>query len=198
VVAEFTFGPETALVVVDVQNDFADRSGSLYVTGADEVLPVINELVADARRAGATVVYTQDWHPERTPHFEPYGGSWPVHCVQGSWGADLHPDLAVAGPVVRKGTGGEDGYSGFFARDVTTGRDVPTGLHRILDEAGTRRVVVIGLAEDVCVKETALDAKRLGFDTVVPLEATRPVDTHGDGAARARAELRAHGVTLVW
>ena len=99
----------TALVVVDVQNDFADPAGSLYVGGGEQVVPFANAEVERALEAGATIVYTQDWHPPTTPHFEKDGGIWPVHCVQGTWGADLHPDLRVEGPVVRKGSGGEDG-----------------------------------------------------------------------------------------
>ncbi|MDP9386822.1 MAG: isochorismatase family protein [Actinomycetota bacterium] len=178
---DIAFDERTALVVVDVQNDFADPRGSLYVDGGDRIVPVVNELVAAARAAGALVVYTQDWHPEATPHFQKDGGIWPVHCLAGSWGAQLHPDLDVDGPVVRKGTGGEDGYSGFTARDVTTGEDKPTDLRSVLNERGITRVVVVGLAQDVCVKETALDARRLGYDTAVPLAATRAVNlTVGD------------------
>src|SRR6478735_541982 len=98
---------QTALIVVDVQNDFADPGGSLYVEGGDGIIPAINERIAQARTSGALVAYTQDWHPPETPHFVPWGGTWPVHCVRDTWGAALHPDLDVDGPVVRKGTGGE-------------------------------------------------------------------------------------------
>ena len=86
-------GPKAALIVVDVQNDFADPKGSLYVKGGEMVVPVINEQVEAARAAGALVVYTQDWHPTSTPHFQKDGGIWPVHCVKETWGAELHPDL---------------------------------------------------------------------------------------------------------
>jgi len=167
------FDASTALIVTDVQNDFADPRGSLYVDGGEEIIPVVNDLVAAARESGAVVVYTQDWHPPATPHFDTEGGMWPVHCVQGTWGAELHPDLEVAGPVVRKGSGGEDGYSGFAVRDVGTGSEQPTELDAILREHGVRGVVVVGLAEDVCVRATALDARRLGYDTMVLREATR-------------------------
>lgn len=191
------FDPGTALIVVDVQNDFADPEGSLSIPGADEVLPTINRLIAAARRRGALVVYTQDWHPEQTPHFAAQGGTWPVHCVRDTWGAQLHPALDVDGPVVRKGTGGEDGYSGFYARDVDTGRERPTDLHRTLADAGARRVVVVGLAEDVCVKETALDAQNLGFHTTVVLDATRSVNVAEGDDERARRQLATAGVELV-
>lgn len=190
------FDREAALVVVDVQNDFADPGGSLYVDGGDGIVPVVNKLIAAARDAGALVVYTQDWHPPVTPHFETQGGAWPVHCVRDSWGAQLHPDLDVVGPVIRKGTGGEDGYSGFFARDVETGEDKPTGLDAMLREHGVQVVVVVGLAQDVCVKETALDARRLGHQTMVVLDATRAVNLNPGDEEAANAELTNAGVDL--
>src|SRR5439155_20436555 len=109
------YDASTALVVVDVQNDFADPKGSLYVRGGERVPAAANGEIARARAAGTLVVYTQDWHPESTPHFAKDGGIWPVHCVGGTWGAEFHPNLDVAedAVVLRKGTGGEDGYSAF-------------------------------------------------------------------------------------
>ena len=110
---------------------------------------------------------------------------------------ELHPALAVVGDSVRKGTGGEDGYSGFTMRDPTTGDDAPTGLHDLLRGRGVERVVVVGLALDYCVKATALDAVALGYECVVARRATAPVEvTEGDGAA-AEAELVAAGVVVV-
>ena len=182
---------ETALVVVDVQNDFADPNGSLYVDGGEDVVPVINAEIAAARSAGAQVVYTADWHPETTPHFARDGGIWPVHCVGDSWGAAFHPNLIVDGPVVRKGTGGEDGYSGFSVRDPESGHVTATGLADQLERWGAKRVVVCGLATDYCVKETALDGARSGFRVVLLQDAVRPVDLEpGDGerALEAMAE----------
>ncbi len=189
------FDDASALVVVDVQNDFADPRGALYVEGGDSVIAPVNDLVEAARSAGALVVYTQDWHPPSTPHFKKDGGIWPVHCVVGTWGAELHPSLHVVGPVVRKGTGQEDGYSGFTVRDVSTGLEKRTGLQDILERRGVSRVVVVGLAQDVCVKETAIDARRLGYDTVVVTRATRPVEpTKGE---QSLEELLRRGVELV-
>ncbi len=187
----------TALVVVDVQNDFADPAGSLAVPGAAEVITAVNDEIGAATEAGSTVVYTQDWHPPRTPHFVTDGGPWPVHCVRGTWGAELHPGLTVVpGDPVLKGTAGEDGYSGFTMRDTTSGRDVATGLDDVLRAHGVRRVVVVGLALDYCVKATALDAVALGYACAVPLVATAPVEVHaGDGAA-AMAELVVAGVDV--
>ncbi len=188
------YDPAVALVVVDVQNDFADPSGGLYVAGGEQVVPVVNREVAAARDAGAVVVYTQDWHPADTPHFQKDGGTWPVHCVGGTWGAELHPGLMVAGERVRKGTGGEDGYSGFTVRDPVTGEERATPLEGLLRERGVERLVVTGIATDYCVLETVLDGVRLGFPTTVLAEAVRAVDlTPGDGerALRAMAEAGA-------
>lgn len=98
-----------------------------------------------------------------------------MHCVRDTWGAQFHPDLVVDGPVVRKGTGGEDGYSGFTMADPETGATSPTGMGDLLGERDIERVVVVGLALDVCVKATALDAKSLGFETTVVAGATAPV-----------------------
>lgn len=190
------FDAQTALLVVDLQNDFADPAGSLAVPGAERVIAAVNELIDAARSAGALIVYTQDWHPQHTPHFETDGGLWPVHCVADAWGARLHPDLrADAGPIVRKGVGGEDGYSGFTMRDADGGEH-PTELAALLREQGVERAVVVGLATDYCVKATALDAVALGFETTVVERAVAAVNlVPGDGAA-ALSELAAAGATI--
>jgi len=186
----------TALIVVDIQNDFADPAGSLHVPGGETVIRFVNEQVQAALAAGAHVFYTQDWHPPRTPHFVSDGGIWPVHCVAESWGAALHPKLRVAGPIVRKGRRGEDGYSGFTMRDPQSGETRPTELPHLLREAGVRRVVVVGLATDYCVKSTALDALSLDYPTTVLASGIRAVDlTAGDGE-RALADLEAAGATI--
>ena len=163
-------------MVVDLQNDFADPAGGLSVAGGEDIVPTVNAHVREAIEEGALVVATQDWHPESTPHFAKDGGIWPVHCVGGTWGAELHPafELPTDAPRVRKGTNGEDGYSGFTMRDPATGEEIPTELEGLLREHGIERVVVCGLATDHCVKATALDAARLGFETVVLGEALRP------------------------
>ena len=191
------YDPTTALVVVDVQNDFADPGGGLYVAGGEQVVAPVNDEVDAARAAGALVVYTQDWHPESTPHFAKDGGVWPTHCVRDTWGAQLHPDLRVDGPVVRKGVDGGDGYSGFSVRDPVSGTETATALGAMLDDAGVRRVVVTGLAGDVCVKATALDARDLGYDVVVPLATTRFVELVAGDGERAVEELRGAGVEVV-
>lgn len=193
----------TALIVVDVQNDFCP-GGSLAVSGGDEIVPLVNAL---GKRFG-TVVLTQDWHPEGHSSFAsshpdkapfetvamPYGTQvlWPEHCVQGSAGAAFHPalDLSMAQAVIRKGCRGEvDSYSGFVEAD----RSTPTGLAGYLKERGVARVVVVGLATDFCVNWTAQDAARHGFETVVIEEACRAIDLDGS-LDRAWVEMTALGV----
>jgi nicotinamidase/pyrazinamidase len=192
------YDPRTALVVVDVQNDFADPAGSLAVHGAPNILPIVNAEIASARANGGLVVLTQDWHPPSTPHFAKDGGIWPVHCVAGTWGAELHPDLdatAVAeAPRVRKGEGGEDGYSGFTMRDPVTGETTPTALQGILRERGIEHVVVCGLATDYCVNATAVDAARFGFDAAVLIDACLAVDLQPGDGERALDAMLAAGV----
>jgi nicotinamidase/pyrazinamidase len=192
------FDPLTALIVVDLQNDFADPAGSLAVAGADAVVDAINVAVRDAADAGAMVAVTQDWHPESTPHFAKDGGIWPVHCVGGTWGAELHPafELPADARRVRKGEHGEDGYSGFTMRHPVTGDESPTELEAMLRERGIERVVVAGLATDYCVKATALDALRLGFDVRLLPEAIAAVNLEPDHGERALAEMADAGVRI--
>ncbi len=192
------YRPGVALIIVDVQNDFADPKGSLSVRGAPEVIPVINHEAVLARSNGALLVLTQDWHPAHTPHFKRDGGPWPVHCVVDSWGSDLHPALDVpeGTPIVRKGSNGEDGYSAFMMRDALTGKDVPTMLHPLLQAAGVTDVVVVGVATDYCVRATALDALELGFGTTVLTDAIAAVNVHEGDGERALAELEAAGAVL--
>lgn len=187
----------TALVVVDLQNDFADPAGSLSVSGGDAIVPVVNAEIEAARAAGALVAWTQDWHPPSTPHFLKDGGIWPVHCVRDTWGAELHPALLAGTPVVRKGANGEDGYSGFTMRDPVTGETIPTELEALLRDRGIERVVVCGLASDYCVKATALDAAALGFETAVLVDAIRAVDLQPGDGFRAIEEMAAAGVSVV-
>ena len=192
------YDARTALVVVDLQNDFADPAGGLAVHGGANIVPIVNGEIQSARAASASVVFTQDWHPASTPHFKKDGGIWPVHCVAGTWGAELHPQVdaaaAAAAPRVRKGSNGEDGYSGFTMRDPVSGETTPTELEGLLREADVERVVVCGLATDYCVKGTALDAARLGFETAVLIDAARPVELEPGDEQRAIDEMTAAGV----
>jgi nicotinamidase/pyrazinamidase len=189
------YGRATALIVVDVQNDFAEPDGSLYVNGAEDLIPAINREIERAVESGALVVYSRDYHPERTPHFQIDGGVWPVHCVGGSHGADFHPELEVVpgAPQVLKGTGGEDGYSAFSLRDPTSGEIAATELADLLEERNISDVVIVGLATDYCVKETALDARELGFGVTVLRSGIGAVDLQPGDGDRALAAIEAAG-----
>ena len=190
---EVTYDPQTALVVVDVQNDFASPRGGLSVKDGEAVVPVINAEIAKAKAAGAMVAYTADWHPETTPHFQKDGGIWPVHCVGDTWGSELHPDLVVDGPVVRKGVSGEDGYSGFSTRDPQSGVKGSTELAGLLRARGVTKLIVCGLATDYCVKATALDGIEEGFHVTLLTAGARAVDLQPGDGERSLDEVRAAG-----
>ncbi|MGH2679457.1 MAG: isochorismatase family protein [Actinomycetota bacterium] len=191
-----SYDDATALIVVDVQNDFADPTGALYVGDGEAVVPVADGQIEAAERIGALVLYTQDWHPESTPHFEKDGGLWPVHCVRDTWGAKFHPDLRVVGDVVRKGSNGEDGYSAFSVRDPESGDTAPTIMHRTLTARGIRQVVICGLATDFCVVETVTDARDLGYEVVVLRDGIRAVERKAGAGDRALRRMTDAGATL--
>jgi nicotinamidase/pyrazinamidase len=191
------YGSLTALVVVDLQNDFADPSGSLYVRGGEDVVPFANDQIAEAVAAGSPVLYTQDWHPASTPHFRKDGGIWPEHCVQRTWGAAFHPQLRIEGPAVRKGVDGRDGYSGFSVRDPRSGDIAATELDRLLRERGVTRIAVAGVATDYCVVESTLDALRLGFAVTVLTRGIRAVDREPGDGDRAIERMRGAGAEIV-
>jgi len=192
-----SYDPRTALIVVDVQNDFADHAGSLYVPGGERVIDDVNAEIARARAAGAPVLYTQDWHPSSTAHFAKDGGIWPAHCVEDTWGAAFHPGLVIDGEVVRKGREGGDGYSGFSVRDPLSGDVTATVLDELLRSGGVERVVVVGLATDYCVVETACDARMLGYGVEVAASAIAAVDLSPGDGDRAIVRMRDAGVELV-
>ncbi len=191
----------TALVVVDMQNDFAHPRGTLSVEGGAGVVEVVNRELRRARDAGALVVFSRDWHPPSTPHFEKDGGIWPVHCVRDTWGSEFVDgldlsDLERGAEIVSKGTGGEDGYSVFSVRDPRSGATYDTVLEELLRARAIERIVVVGLATDYCVKETVLDARRRGFGAEVVAEGVRPVDREPGDGARALDEVAASGAVV--
>jgi nicotinamidase/pyrazinamidase len=190
------YDARTALLVVDVQNDFADPDGSLSVAGGIEIIPRLNGEIERATASGAPVLYTQDWHPISTPHFAKDGGIWPVHCVAETWGAAFHPDLVVQGPSIRKGVAGEDGYSGFSVRHPESGERSDTELEALLRERGVSRVVIGGIATDYCVLATTLDARRLGFEVTVLTDAIAAVDLQPGDGARALEAMADASATL--
>ena len=182
-----------------MQNDFADDRGSLYVCGAERVLDAVNREILAADDRCDLVVYTQDWHPESTPHFAKDGGIWPVHCVAGTWGALLHSDLEVESNAlsVRKGVGGEDGYSGFSVRSPETGEVSRTELDELLRSRRVSSLTVVGLATDYCVKETVLDARQFGYSVTVVLDGIAAVNLEPSDGEKAVDAMRSAGAELV-
>jgi nicotinamidase/pyrazinamidase len=195
------------LLVIDVQNDFCP-GGSLAVEEGDQVVPVINRLMPLFDR----VVATQDWHPDGHVSFaSSHPGKkvldvvdadgieqvlWPDHCVQGTRGAELSPLLSVGSIelVLRKGLRRRlDSYSAFFENDHTT----DTGLRYYLSGLGAREVFLCGLATDYCVRSSALDARRLGFDVALIQDACRGVDFPVGNVEKALSEMKDAGVRLI-
>lgn len=180
---------KTALLVVDVQNDFCP-GGALAVAGGDEIIPVINRLLPRFE----VVVYTRDWHPENHISFaDPpkyMDKSWPPHCVAGTWGAEFHPRLVIRpdGIIVEKGTNVDmEAYSGFQGTDLAEklrGRQVGT-------------VYITGLATDYCVKASALDAVKEGFQVLVIEDACRGVDSPPGSVENAVQEMKEAGIKIV-
>ena len=172
-----------ALVIVDFQNDFTP-GGALAVPDGDVIAERINALAASGDYD--LVVATRDWHPPDHGSFADQGGPWPVHCVADSEGAQLHPalDQGPIDAIVDKGQAVDtDGYSGFEG----------TELESLLRERGIMQVTVVGLATDYCVKNTALDALRAGFQVTVDSNAVRGVEVQEGDSERALAEVRVAG-----
>ena len=179
--------PKRALLVVDVQNDFCP-GGALAVPRGDEVVEPLNKLIDKFLERGEPVYKTRDWHPPETKHFVAYGGTWPVHCVQNSEGAEFHPALRDDPRiiVVSKGLGDNDGYSAFDG----------TNLAAELQEQGVEEIVVGGLATDYCVKHTVLDARKHGFKVKALIDAMQAVDLQNGDGERALEEMRAAGAQI--
>jgi nicotinamidase/pyrazinamidase len=174
-----------ALIIVDVQNDFCP-GGALAVEDGDAVVAPINALAMGM----PFVIATRDWHPADHGSFAESGGPWPVHCVQGTTGAELHPgiDRTRIDAVIDKGqVADREGYSGFE----------DTRLEQLLREREVDTVHVAGLALDYCVRATALDARQAGFDVIVHRDATRAVNAETGDDERAVTELRAAGIRVV-
>ena len=181
---------KAALILVDIQNDFCP-GGALAVHEGDHVVPVANELIPKFR----VVVAAQDWHPADHCSFRAQGGPWPPHCVQGTPGAELHPDLNRNGITVsvRKAfTRESDAYSEFSGVDEE-GND----LRELLGRHGVKTLFLVGLATDYCVRATALDCVRLGYEVYVVTDGVRAVNVRPDDGARALEEMAQAGVRLI-
>ena len=197
---------KTALLVIDVQNDFCP-AGALEVAGGNEIIPYINEEMAKYE----CVVLTQDWHPKGHSSFAtshegknplelikmPYGDQvlWPDHCVQGSKGAEFHPDLNIeqANAIIRKGSNPFiDSYSAFFEND----RKTSTGLDGYLKSLEIEKISLVGLATDFCVNYSAQDAANLGYKVSVLEKMCRAIDLNGSLAA-AKSEMQNCGVEFI-
>ncbi len=175
------------LLLVDVQNDFCP-GGALPVPEGDRVVPVLNRWLTAARRVGCPVFASRDWHPARHPSFREQGGDWPPHCLQDSEGARFHPDLQLPGDVVKVTKGVR------FDQDQYSVLD-QTGLAAQLQRDGVRRLWVGGLALDVCVRASVLDALSAGLSVMLLADATRPVAP--DKEMQVLAELQAAGAEIV-
>jgi nicotinamidase/pyrazinamidase len=177
-----------ALIVVDVQNDFCP-GGALAVAQGDEVVAPLNKKMEEFLGRGEPVFKSRDWHPPKTKHFAEYGGTWPVHCVQNTKGAEFHPDLLddIHIRVISNGMGDADCYSAF---DET---DLDLQLRRL----GVDELWVGGLATDYCVKHTVLDALRKGYRVKALKDAMRAVNVNEGDGERAVEEMRAAGAEIV-
>jgi nicotinamidase/pyrazinamidase len=184
-----------ALIIVDVQNDFCP-GGALAVKGGDEVVPVLNRVIERFGDAGLPIFATRDWHPEKTSHFSTYGGLWPVHCVQGTRGAEFHANLALDDDIVVASKGmapDEDSYSGFQARDPSGAR-----LAELLRRKAIERIIVGGLATDYCVKHTVLDGLKEGFKVLLLADAIRAVNLKPHDGELAIAEMVGAGAVKIF
>ena len=180
--------PKQALIVVDVQNDFCP-GGTLAVPHGDEVVEPLNQLIDEFLERGAPVYKSRDWHPPTTKHFAKYGGTWPVHCVQNTRGAEFHPALRDDPRinVISKGLGDKDCYSAFDETDLASQ----------LRQQQVEEVVVGGLATDYCVKHTVLEALKQGFKVKALNNAMRAVEVQPGDGERAIEEMRAAGAEII-
>ena len=185
---------KAALIVVDVQKDFCP-GGALPAPGGDDIIPALNRHLAEARTCDMVVYASRDWHPARTTHFQPDGGEWPPHCVQGSAGAQFHPGLKLPPDAIIVSKGDDPQRHGYSAFDGHTS-DGKTLLHD-LRERNITLVYVTGIATDYCVKATALDALQAGLEVRILPDAVTGIDVQSGDAERALDEMLAAGAQLV-
>lgn len=178
----------TALVVVDIQNDFCP-GGALAVADGDKVVKPLNRYIEKFRSAGAPIIFTRDWHPPDHNSFKAQGGPWPPHCVQGTEGAKFHPDLLIPpeGEIVSKADQKDEAFSFFQATD----------LAETFHKRGIRRLLIGGLATDYCVKETVLEGLKDGFEVFHLDDASRGVNVNPEDSERALREMVSRGAKRI-
>ncbi|MCX6680116.1 MAG: bifunctional nicotinamidase/pyrazinamidase [Methanothrix sp.] len=179
-----------ALLVVDVQNDFCP-GGALGIPGGHKIIPILNRCIKFFEKENLPIIVTRDWHPKVTKHFEQFGGVWPEHCVEGSLGAQFHPDLELPKDplVMSKGMDPEkDSYSAFHATD-SSGR----ALENILEIFGVAEIYIGGLATDYCVKYSALDALKAGLKVLILTDAVAGVNLQPEDSRVALQEMVSRG-----
>jgi nicotinamidase/pyrazinamidase len=186
-------GPRAALLIVDVQVDFC-TGGALAVPGSDRVVASLNQYLVDAIARGMPIFASRDWHPAASTHFAPYGGRWPIHCVQGTPGAGFHPSLRLppSTTIISKGEQPDaPGYSAFEgqASDGTT-------LLEALRARSVTQLFVCGLATDYCVRASVLDALASGLSVTLLEDAVAGVDVHPGDSMRALEEMRERGASI--
>ena len=183
----------SALLIVDVQKDFCP-GGTLAVPDGDRVVPALNRHIAEAAARGWPIYASRDWHPAVTSHFQEHGGEWPPHCVQHTDGAAFHRDLRLPASTIIVTKGESPDQPGYSA----LGGHTPGGttLAAALQYGGIDRLYVGGLATDYCVKQSVLDARRIGLNVTLLADAIAGVDLHPGDSARAIAEMRAAGAEV--
>lgn len=172
---------DSALIIVDIQNDFCP-GGALAVPDGDKVIHALNKYIAEFLNAGAPIFATQDWHPHNHGSFKIHGGQWPSHCIQGTDGAKFHRDLNLpaSAELIRKGTAvNAEGYSGFDG----------TNLERGLNKRGIERLFIGGLATDYCVRHTALDGLKKGFEVILLEDAIQGVNVNSEDSEKSIEEM---------
>jgi nicotinamidase/pyrazinamidase len=182
-------GKKDAIIIVDVQKDFCP-GGALPTPAGDKIIPTLNDYVKKFSKSKALIVATRDWHPPNHTSFKEYGGAWPPHCIQETKGAEFHPELSLPKntKVVSKGSNpAKEAYSGFDGTD----------LDEELKSLGIKRLFIGGIATEYCVKNTVLDALRLGFETVLLVDAIQGIDADPDISKRAVEEMLESGAKKI-
>lgn len=184
---------DNILIVVDVQNDFCP-GGTLAVPGGDKIISFLNNYISLFREHAFPIIATRDWHPRKTKHFKQFGGQWPPHCIQNTWGANFHSDLQLPSDVIiiSKGfTDEQEGYSGFDGVDQSG-----KSLLDILENMHTIVLSIGGLATDYCVKKTTLQALENGFKVNLLTDAIKGIDIRPTDSIEAINEMICHGAEL--